>query len=177
MSTYETNTAGAGGESLAAQTQEKVQQTAQQATSVATRYIREQTETRGQQVAQELQNVAGALRRSSHALHADGNTAAARSIEQVTDRLQAVGGYLGSTQGDRMLRDLEAFGRRRPWGMIGLGLGLGVAASRFLKASSSRRYDETIGSPSAAPSTRVPVRVRPDEHVTGEIPVVASRGV
>jgi hypothetical protein len=175
MSTYQT--ADGGSDSLAAQTQEKVQQTAQQASSTASRYIRDQTETRGRQAAQELQNVADALRRSSHALHADGNTAAARSIEQVTDRIQSLGGYLGGTQGDQMLRDIEAFGRRKPWGMIGLGLGLGVAASRFLKASSSRRYDDSFGGTQPAPSaTRVPVTGPADGHVTGEIPVMPARG-
>lgn len=161
MSTYDT--AHGGSDSLAAQTQEKVQQTAQQASTTAARYIREQTETRGQQAAEELRHVANALRRSSHALHADGNTTAARGIEQVTNRIEGLGGYLGGTQGDQMLRDLETFGRRKPWGMIGLGIGVGLAASRFLKASSSRRYDDSF--------------TQTNGHVTGEIPVAPARSV
>jgi ElaB/YqjD/DUF883 family membrane-anchored ribosome-binding protein len=165
MSSIQTDAPASDGTSVAAQAQEKVQQTAQQAGSTAARYVRQQTESRGQQIATELQNVAQALQRSSHALHADGNSTAANAIEQVTERLQSLGGYLGSTGGDTMLRDLETFGRRKPWGMIGLGMGLGVAASRFLKASSSRRFE---------PQTRVPV-VHADQHVTGEIPVMPAR--
>jgi hypothetical protein len=86
--------------------------------------------------------------------------------------MDGLGRYLGGTGGDQMLRDLERFGRRRPWGMIGLGLGVGLAASRFLKASSSRRFEQT-GTPQAPQPTYVP---QPSERVTGEIPVVASRG-
>jgi ElaB/YqjD/DUF883 family membrane-anchored ribosome-binding protein len=160
-----------GDQSLAAQAQEKVQQSTQQATTVTSRYVREQTEARSRQLAEELQNVAGALGRSSHQLHVDGKSNAARSIELVTERVEGLGRYLGSTGGDQMLRDLEAFGRRKPWGMIGLGLGVGVAASRFLKASSSRRTSEQFSTPRSTPS--VPPA---PEHVTGEVPVVSVQG-
>lgn len=170
MSGYQT---GDDGSSLAAQAQEKVQQTAQQASNATTRYVREQTESRGQQIGDELKSVAAALRRSSHALHTDGNTQAARGIELVTERIEGVGRYLGGTGGDQMLRDLESFGRRKPWGMIGVGLGIGLAASRFLKASSSRRFEQAAPAQTPSPA-HLP---QPSEHVTGEIPVVASRGV
>ena len=40
-----------------------------------------------------------------------------------------------------MLHDAEDFARRRPWAVAGIGLIAGLAASRFLKASSERRYD------------------------------------
>jgi ElaB/YqjD/DUF883 family membrane-anchored ribosome-binding protein len=178
MSSIQTEApASDGSTSMAAQAQEKVQQTAQQAGSTAARYVREQTESRGRQIATELESVAHALRRSSHALHADGNSTAARGIEQVTERLESLGGYLGSTGGDKMLRDLETFGRRKPWGMIGLGMGLGMAASRFLKASSSRRYEPQSQSQMRMQPqpTRVPIAA--DQHVTGEIPVTHTRSV
>jgi ElaB/YqjD/DUF883 family membrane-anchored ribosome-binding protein len=142
LSEYTTGADGAGDASMASQAQEKVQQTAQQASHTAARYVREQTETRSKQLAGELQDLAGALRRSSHSLHADGKSSTATGIESVVDRIEGLGRYLGQTGGDQMLRDIESFGRRKPWGMIGVGLGLGVAASRFLKASSSRRFDE-----------------------------------
>src|SRR3954451_8203300 len=161
-----------GDQSLTSQAQEKVQQSTQQATTAAARYVREQTETRSRQFAGELQNVAGALNRSSHALHADGNANAARSIEFATERVEGLGRYLDSTGGDQMLRDLEAFGRRRPWGMIGLGLGGGPAASRFLKASSTRRTSEQFSAPRSTVSAPPPAT----EHVTGEIPVVSVQG-
>src|SRR3954467_9047598 len=162
-----------GDQSLAAQAQEKVQQSTQQATTATARYVREQTETRSRQLAEELRNVVGALDRSSHQLHADGNANAARGIEVVTERVEGLGRYLDSTGGDQMLRDLEAFGRRKPWGMVGLGIGVGLAASRFLKASSSRRAEAQF---SPQPSTVRPPQPAPTEHVTGEIPVVSAQG-
>jgi hypothetical protein len=35
---------------------------------------------------------------------------------------------------------VEDFARRRPWLVAGIGFAVGLAASRFLKASSERRY-------------------------------------
>jgi hypothetical protein len=151
LSSYESAADGGRDASVVTQAQEKVQQTASQASSTAARYVREQTESRGKQAATELQTIADALRRSSHALHAEGNSGAAKGIETVTGRIEGLGRYLGGTGGDQILRDVEAFGRRRPWGMIGIGLGLGVAASRFLKASSSRRFEETRSVPQNRP--------------------------
>ena len=43
---------------------------------------------------------------------------------------------------DRILGDVEDFGRRQPWAVIAGGVAVGFAASRFLKASSTRRYDQ-----------------------------------
>ena len=143
MSDYQSGADGAGDSSIATQAQEKVQQSAKQASRTAARYLNEQAESRGKQAAQELHTLAGALRRSSHSLHADGKSSTASGIESVVDRLDGVGRYLEQTGGEKMVHDLEAFGRRKPWGMIGLGLGVGVFASRFLKASSSRRFEES----------------------------------
>jgi hypothetical protein len=50
------------------------------------------------------------------------------------------GSYLQRASGDRLLHDAEEFARRRPWAVAGIGVVAGLAASRFLKASSERRY-------------------------------------
>ena len=50
--------------------------------------------------------------------------------------------YLSESDADRILGDIEDFGRRQPWVVIGGGIALGLVASRFLKASSSRRYEQ-----------------------------------
>ena len=55
--------------------------------------------------------------------------------------------------GDQLLRDAEEFARRRPWMVAGMGLVAGLAASRFLKASSERRYG-SFGSNGDAGRTR-----------------------
>ena len=59
--------------------------------------------------------------------------------------MERLGGYLERTSGDELLRDAEDFARQRPWTVAGLGLLVGLAASRFLKASSERRYDSAQG--------------------------------
>jgi hypothetical protein len=54
--------------------------------------------------------------------------------------VERFGGYLERASGEELLRDAEDFARRRPWMVAGIGLVAGLAASRFLKASSERRY-------------------------------------
>jgi hypothetical protein len=72
--------------------------------------------------------------------------------------VQSLGSYLERSDGDTILRDVEDFGRRQPWAVIAGGVVLGFAASRFLKASSSRRYEQprttTSGLTNGAPTTR-----------------------
>ena len=64
-----------------------------------------------------------------------------QAVGWVADRVEGLGGYLEQASGDHLLRDAEDFARRRPWMVAGMGLVAGLAASRFLKASSERRYD------------------------------------
>jgi len=85
-----------------------------------------------------------ALRQTSSQLRADGSSASpqmAGLIEAAAERVEQLGGYLEHTDGDRLLRDAEDFARRRPWMVAGIGLLAGIAAARFLKASSERRYE------------------------------------
>src|SRR3954447_10283224 len=151
MSNTQPEQGGSADASIAEQAQEKVQQTAQQASRTTTKYLREQTESRAGQASEELAGVAQALRRSGHSLHADGK-AAAGAVDNVSGGIERLSRYLGEADGDRMLRDLEGFGRRNPWGMIGLGLGVGLIASRFLKASSQSRYQGTQSTPPRPPA-------------------------
>ena len=55
--------------------------------------------------------------------------------------------YLRESDADRILSDVEDFGRRQPWAVIAGGVALGLVASRFLKASSTRRYDQRSANP------------------------------
>src|SRR4051794_17557094 len=143
MSEYQSGADGAGDSSIAVQAQEKVHEGAKQASQTAARYVGDQVETRGKQAAAELHTLADALRRSSQSLQTEGKSSAAKPIENVVDRLESIGRYLEQTGGEKMLNDLESFGRRKPWSMIGAGIGVGVFASRFLKASSSRRFQQS----------------------------------
>jgi ElaB/YqjD/DUF883 family membrane-anchored ribosome-binding protein len=74
-----------------------------------------------------------------------------RLTELAADQVEHLGAYLERVSGAELLRDAEDFARRRPWMVAGIGLVAGLAASRFLKASSERRYG---GSASTASSYR-----------------------
>jgi hypothetical protein len=65
----------------------------------------------------------------------------AKLLDQVAERAERVGRYLGEADGDRLLRDVERMARSRPWVGAGAGMVLGFLAARFVKASSSRRYE------------------------------------
>jgi hypothetical protein len=89
----------------------------------------------------QARKMAQALRRSGEQLsHEDNAQQAAGLAEGAADRIERLGGYLERTSGAELVRDVEDFARRRPWMVAGIGLVAGLAASRFLKASSERRY-------------------------------------
>lgn len=74
----------------------------------------------------------------------EGKDTPASIVEQISRRADDVGGYLERADADRMLGDVEEFARKRPWLVGAIALTAGFAASRFLKASSAKRY-ETYG--------------------------------
>ena len=97
---------------------------------------------RTNQAGEQARKMAQALRQSGEQLrNQDQSQQAADVAEGAADRIERLGGYLEQTSGDKLLRDVEDFSRRRPWMIAGIGLIAGLAASRFLKASSERRYD------------------------------------
>ena len=89
----------------------------------------------------QARKMAQALRRSSEQLSNEGNGQQVAGLaEGAADQIERLGGYLERTSGGELVRDVEDFARRRPWMIAGMGLVAGLAASRFLKASSERRY-------------------------------------
>jgi hypothetical protein len=76
-------------------------------------------------------------------LREQGQDQPAKIAEQVADRAERVGTYLERSDGDKILRDVEDFGRRQPWAVVLGGLAIGFAASRLLKASSESRYEDS----------------------------------
>ena len=104
------------------------------------------------------------IRSVSEELRKQGKDQPAKLAEQAATRAESLGDYLQRSDGDTILRDIEDFGRQRPWAVIAGGLALGFAASRFLKASSSRRYESSYRSrrPTSRPPRRrvAPGRVR-----------------
>jgi ElaB/YqjD/DUF883 family membrane-anchored ribosome-binding protein len=89
----------------------------------------------------QARKMAQALRRSGEQLSSENDAEQAAGLaEGAADRIERLGGYLERTSGTELVRDVEDFARRRPWMVAGVGLLAGLAASRFLKASSERRY-------------------------------------
>jgi hypothetical protein len=102
--------------------------------------LRDQVDQRSTQAGDQVQSAAQDVRSMAEQLRGQGKDTPARVAEQVADRAESFGSYLRDADGERLLGDVEAVARRQPWLVAAGGLALGFAASRFLKASSSRRY-------------------------------------
>jgi hypothetical protein len=102
--------------------------------------LRDQVDQRSTQAGDQVQSAAQDVRKVAEQLRGQGKDTPARMAEQVADRAESFGSYLRDADGERLLGDVEAFARRQPWLVAAGGLALGFAASRFLKASASRRY-------------------------------------
>ena len=107
---------------------------------------------RTSEVGGQARQAAEVLRQSSTRL-ASGGEANTEQVAHLTDmaaeQVERFGGYLERVSGEELLRDAEDFARRRPWMVAGIGLVAGLAASRFLKASSERRYGSVASSGSS----------------------------
>lgn len=125
--------------------------------------VREQMDERSTQAGEQVASSAQALRSTSEHLREDGQDSQARAAERAADQAERLGGYLKEADGERILGDLEAFGRRQPLAVAAIGVAAGFMASRFLKASSSTRYatQQSYGSQS-------PVGRDRDRAVLGE---------
>jgi len=103
--------------------------------------LRDQVDQRSTQAGDQVQSAAQDVRSVAEQLRNQGKDAPANLAEQVASQADRVGDYLKGASGDRILRDAEDFARRQPMLVAAASLALGFAASRFLKASSSRRYE------------------------------------
>src|SRR3954462_3040421 len=138
MSSIGETTTANGPSSTTEQAKEKAQEGAQQ----AKRTVRDQVDQRSTEAGERVGSTAQDIRSVGDELRKQGKDQPAKLAEQAAQRAESLGDYLTRSDGDTILSDLEDFGRRQPWAVIAGGLALGFAASRFLKASSSRRYEE-----------------------------------
>ncbi|HEX8854906.1 MAG TPA: hypothetical protein VF752_04835 [Thermoleophilaceae bacterium] len=152
----------------AGQAQEKAQEVAGQARG----RVREQVDQRSSQVGRQLSQSAQDARSIGEQLRRQGKDGPARLADQAANRAERVGGYLENSDGDKLLRDVEDFGRRQPVAVVLGGLVIGFAASRFLKASSEDRYRST--SVDRYPSTPRPSTGR--ESFGGTVPPSPALG-
>jgi hypothetical protein len=146
MSSYGTTTANGPSSaseessgSTAQQAKDKAQETASQAKDQAKGRVRDQVDQRSTEAGERVGTVAQDVRSVSEELRKQGKDQPAKLAEQAAQRAESLGDYLKRSDGDTILRDVEDFGRRQPWAVVAGGIALGFAASRFLKASSTRR--------------------------------------
>jgi hypothetical protein len=107
--------------------------------------LSDQVDQRSTEAGERIAGTASDVRSIAQELRGQGKDAPANLAEQLAGQADRVGDYLKGASGDRILRDVEDFARRQPMLVAAAGLALGFAASRFLKASSSRRYESAYG--------------------------------
>lgn len=136
-----------GDPGAAQQVQEKAQEAAgqargkaQEAAGQARSRLREQVDQRSTQAGEQVGSSAQALRATADRLREEGQDGPARAAEQLAGQAEKVGSWLVDSDADRILDDVEEFARRQPLAVVGVGLLVGFAASRLLKASSQSRF-------------------------------------
>ena len=180
MQTYSTQTSdgpsAAGDSSATEQAKDKAQQAAgqaqakaQEAAGQAKGALRTQVDQRSTEAGDRVGGFASDVRSVSEQLREQGKDQPAKLAEQAADRAEGVSRYLRESDADRILSDVEDFGRRQPWAVIAGGVALGLVASRFLKASSTRRYDQR-----SANRDRLPARTYDVSPSTSGIPTGAA---
>ena len=127
----------------------QAQEQAQKAASQAQEKVREQIGQRSKEAGEKVGAMSEDVRAVGQELRRQGKEAPANLADKAAERADRVGTYLQDADADKLLADIEEFGRRRPLVVLAGGLALGIAGARFLKASSRRRYQERYG-PSAA---------------------------
>jgi hypothetical protein len=138
----------------APEVREQTQEKAQEAASKASDKVREQVDQRSTDAGEKIAGTAGDIRSVGQQLREQGKEQPAKIADQAAQRVERVGHWLRDSDSERIVQDLEDFGRRQPWALALGGLALGFAASRFLKASSSQRYRQRQQFMAGAQATR-----------------------
>jgi ElaB/YqjD/DUF883 family membrane-anchored ribosome-binding protein len=128
--------------STTGQAKEKAQEAAGQAKQKAGSQLRSQVDQRSTDAGHRVGGLASDVRAVGESLREQGKEQPAKLAEQAADRAERLGSYLKESDADRILGDVEDFGRRQPWAVIAGGVAVGLVASRFLKASSIDRYEK-----------------------------------
>jgi hypothetical protein len=121
---------------------EQAAEQARRATGKAREQVRAQVDRRSTQAGEQVARQAADIRSVGEELRNQGKDGPARIADQVAERTERVGVWLTDSDADRIIGDVEDYGRRNPWAIAAGGAALGFMASRLLKASSRRRYEE-----------------------------------
>src|SRR5215218_9889126 len=131
----------------------EAQEKARNAAGKAQETVRQQIDQRSTEAGERVAGTAQDLRSVGEELRKQGKDAPAKLADRAAEQTERVGGYLKDNGPDKMLEDVEDFGRQRPWAVLAGGVAVGVVAARFLKASSRSRYQQGNGT---ATPTRSP---------------------
>ena len=148
-----------GTQEVVAKVRDTVQEKAGDLRSHASERLRGEVDQRSARVGEQLSSIVEAMRKGADHLQGQGNGPGAKTAHNVADQAQRLAGYLSVTSADKLLADLEQGARKRPWLAGGLGLTAGVIASRFLKASSERRYRASRGTSAQSQRRELPATV------------------
>lgn len=157
---------------VAGQAQEKAHEVA----GKAQEGLRQQVDDRSTQAGEQVSSTAQDLRSVGEELRKQGKDTPAKLADRAAEQTEKVGSYLKDNGPDKMLEDVEDFGRQRPWAVLAGGLVVGVAAARFLKASSRGRYQQRNGGRPAAQVPQTTPRRAAVEPVVTPPPPTAQPG-
>jgi len=135
---------------------DQAKENAQEATGQAKGALRSQVDQRSTDAGRRVGGFASDVRSVGAQLREQGKDRPAKLADQAADRAERLGSYLSESDADRILGDIEDFGRRQPWAVLAGGLAVGLVASRFLKASAGDRYAQRSGGQLPARAGGVP---------------------
>ncbi|MGN6201211.1 MAG: hypothetical protein ACTHNY_02245 [Solirubrobacterales bacterium] len=150
----------------------EAQEKARDAAGKAQESVRQQVDQRSTQAGEQVTSTAQDLRSVGEELRKQGKDTPAKLADRAAEQTEKVGSYLKDKGPDEMLHDVEDFGRQRPWAVLAGGLVLGVAAARFLKASSRSRYQQR-SSNGSSPTAQLPRTTPAPAHRSAVEPVVS----
>jgi hypothetical protein len=132
---------------------------------------------RSTQAGEQIGTQASDIRSVADQLREQGKDGPAKLADQAADRVESLGGYLREKDADTILGDVERVARDNPWAVVVGGIALGFAASRFLKASSRRRYSAGGSTPSRPQLPRTTTPAAPTPPATPGAPPVGTAGL
>jgi hypothetical protein len=142
------------------QAQEKVGESVELAKSSAAGFVRSQMDERSTQIGEQLEGAGQALRQAGKTMKEEG-TPGTQLVDRAALQVERSAKYLSQSDGKKLLSDFERIGRENPWGVIAGGIALGFLGARFLKASSSKRFEEYRASYYSQPSSSARQLPRP----------------
>ena len=125
------------------------------------RELRQEAEERAERwtssVGHQAESLARALRVASDSLWTEGEERMASFVSQAAEQVDRMSGYFEDENPSGMIEDLEDLGRRNPGAFLGSAFAMGLAAGRFLRASTPNGRARSAEGSGREPGSRVGV--------------------